>query len=81
MTITDEDIKRFREIWRAEFRETISEDEARHYILRLDSLYIMLAKRPIADGEQRRRKQQQRHIRLGLRLLDPSSTRRRMRRQ
>jgi hypothetical protein len=81
MTITDKDIKRFREIWRAEFRETISEDEARHYILRLDSLYVMLAKRPIADGEQRQRKQQHRHIRLGLRLLDPSSTRRRMRRQ
>jgi hypothetical protein len=45
--ITDDDIRRFQEIWRDEFKEEITADEAREHIARLDALYLLLA-RPTA---------------------------------
>jgi hypothetical protein len=44
--ITDEDIRRFQEIWREEFAEEISADEAREHIDRLDAFFLFLARRP-----------------------------------
>ena len=44
--ITDEDIRRFQEIWREEFQEEITADEARDYIARLDELYLILLDLP-----------------------------------
>jgi hypothetical protein len=44
--ITDDDIRRFQGIWREEFKEEITEDEAREHIARLDALYLMLARTP-----------------------------------
>jgi hypothetical protein len=43
---TDDDIRRFQEIWREEFEEEITADEARKHIARLDALYLMLSRRP-----------------------------------
>jgi hypothetical protein len=40
--ITDDDIRRFQAIWREEFEEDITADEARAHIGRLDALYLML---------------------------------------
>jgi hypothetical protein len=40
--ITDDDIRRFQEIWREEFEEEITADEAREHISRLDALYLLL---------------------------------------
>jgi hypothetical protein len=40
--ITDDDIRRFQEIWREEFAEEISADKAREHIARLDALYLLL---------------------------------------
>ena len=51
MRITDEDIRKFREIWREEFAEEIAADEAREHIARLDTLYLLLA-RPSVRGEE-----------------------------
>jgi RNA binding exosome subunit len=48
--ITDEDIRKFREIWREEFAEEIAAEEAREHIARLDTLYLLLARQP-ARGE------------------------------
>ena len=42
MRITDEDIRKFREIWREEFAEEIAAEEAREHIARLDALYLLL---------------------------------------
>jgi len=47
--ITDENIRRFQEIWREEFAEEIGADEAREHIARLDALYLMLARNPSAE--------------------------------
>jgi hypothetical protein len=44
--ITDGDIQRFQEIWREEFTEEITADEAREHIARLDAFYLFLARRP-----------------------------------
>ncbi len=44
MTITQEEIDRFRQIWQEEYGEKISEDEARAHISRLDALYLFLAR-------------------------------------
>jgi hypothetical protein len=41
-TITSEDVRRFQEIWREEFEEEISGDDARYHIYRLDTLYLLL---------------------------------------
>jgi hypothetical protein len=49
--ITDDDIRKFREIWREEFSEEIAAEEAREHIARLDTLYLLLA-RPPAQGEE-----------------------------
>ena len=46
MHITDDDIRRFQEIWREEFTEEITVDEAREHIARLDAIYLFLARRP-----------------------------------
>lgn len=51
MRITDDDIRKFREIWREEFAEEIAAEEAREHIARLDALYLLLA-RPPAQGEK-----------------------------
>ncbi len=51
MRITDEDIRKFQEIWREEFAEEIAAEEAREHIARLDSLYLLLA-RPLVCGEE-----------------------------
>lgn len=48
MPITDDDIRRFQEIWREEFEEDIQADEARAHIARLDALYLILL-RPLPD--------------------------------
>jgi hypothetical protein len=40
--ITDDDIHRFQELWREEFGEEITTDEAREQIARLDALYLVL---------------------------------------
>ena len=50
MQITDDDIRRFQEIWREEFEEEITVDEAREHISRLDALYLLLY------GPRRRRR-------------------------
>lgn len=42
MQITDDDIRRFQEIWREEFEEEITADAAREHIARLDALYLLL---------------------------------------
>jgi hypothetical protein len=42
MEITPEDIDKFRRIWREEFKEEISEDEARLQIRKLDAIYLFL---------------------------------------
>ncbi|MGH9363620.1 MAG: hypothetical protein ACRD2T_17050 [Thermoanaerobaculia bacterium] len=44
MQITSDDIQRFQEIWREEFREEIGADDARAHIACLDALYLLLAK-------------------------------------
>jgi len=44
--ITDEDIRRFQEIWREEFAEEITADEARKHIIRLDEFFLFLARQP-----------------------------------
>jgi len=44
--ITDDDIRRFQEIWREEFAEEINADDARAHIIRLDSFFLFLARRP-----------------------------------
>jgi hypothetical protein len=44
VTITDKDIHRFQGIWREEFAEEISAEEAREHIARLDALYLLLAR-------------------------------------
>jgi RNA binding exosome subunit len=49
--ITEEDIRKFREIWREEFAEEIAAEEAREHITRLDTLYLLLARQP-AQGEE-----------------------------
>jgi hypothetical protein len=49
--ITDDDIRRFQEIWREEFEEDISVDGAREHIGRLDALYLMLARPPVKGQE------------------------------
>jgi len=49
--ITDDDIRRFQEIWREEFEEEITTDEAREHIGRLDALYLLLA-RPRSKREE-----------------------------
>jgi hypothetical protein len=46
--ITDDDIRRFQAIWREEFEEDITADEAREHIARLDALYVMLL-RPLPE--------------------------------
>lgn len=51
MRITDDDIRKFREIWREEFAEEIAAEEAHEHITRLDTLYLLLA-RPPAQGEE-----------------------------
>lgn len=51
MRITEEDIRKFREIWREEFVEEISAEEAREHIARLDTLYLLLARQP-AQGKE-----------------------------
>ena len=50
MQITDDDIRRFQDIWREEFGEEITVDEAREHITRLDALYLLLY------GPRRRRR-------------------------
>jgi hypothetical protein len=50
--ITDDDIRRFQEIWLEEFEEEITVDEAREHISRLDALYLMLARRPAASEDR-----------------------------
>jgi hypothetical protein len=45
--ITEDDIRRFQAIWREEFEEEITADEARHHINRLDALFLLLARRPL----------------------------------
>jgi hypothetical protein len=40
--ITDDDIRKFQEIWREEFAEEIAADAAREQIARLDALYLLL---------------------------------------
>lgn len=52
MQITNDDIRRFQEIWREEFQEEITADEAREHIARLDALYLFLYR-------QRRRRPEQ----------------------
>ena len=44
--ITDDDIRRYQEIWQKEFGEEITADEARQTIARLDAFYLFLARRP-----------------------------------
>lgn len=51
MRITDDDIRKFREIWWEEFAEEIAAEEAREHITRLDTLYLLLARQP-ARGEE-----------------------------
>ncbi len=52
MHITDEDIRKFREIWREEFAEEIAAEEAREHITRLDALYLLLARQPAASRSE-----------------------------
>lgn len=52
MRITDDDIRRFQAIWLEEFEEEITVDEAREHISRLDTLYLMLARRPAASSDR-----------------------------
>jgi hypothetical protein len=40
--ITEDDIRKFQDIWRKVFAEEISADEARAHIERLDALYLLL---------------------------------------
>jgi RNA binding exosome subunit len=49
--ITDDDIRKFREIWREEFAEEIAAEEAREHITRLDTLYLLLARQPAQGTE------------------------------
>jgi hypothetical protein len=49
MNITSEDIGRLRQIWQEEFDEGISDEEARFHIGRLDTLYLLLSRRPPKD--------------------------------
>lgn len=51
MPITDDDIRRFQEIWREEFAEEIRADEAREHIARLDALYLLLLRPRPARSE------------------------------
>jgi hypothetical protein len=48
--ITHDDIRRFRELWRDEFGEELSAEDARHHIARLDQLFLMLARRTKPPG-------------------------------
>jgi hypothetical protein len=50
--ITDEDLRRFQEIWREEFEEEISPDEAREHITRLDEFFLFLARRPLPSRSE-----------------------------
>ncbi|HEX4961375.1 MAG TPA: hypothetical protein VF173_11090 [Thermoanaerobaculia bacterium] len=52
MEITDDDIRRFQEIWREEFEEDIGTDEAREHITRLDALYLLLARPRPKEGQE-----------------------------
>lgn len=49
MQITDDDIRRFQEIWREEFAEEISADEAREHIARLDTLYLLFLRPSMSE--------------------------------
>lgn len=51
MNITNEEVRRFQEIWKEEFGEEISEDEARSGIRRLDTLFLLLARRRPSDDQ------------------------------
>jgi hypothetical protein len=42
MEITQLDIEKFQRIWQEEFKEEISEDEARLQLRKLDALYLFL---------------------------------------
>ena len=48
MTLTDEDIREFSEIWKTVFRESLSAAEARQHASALIELYLILAGH--ADG-------------------------------
>lgn len=52
MQITDDDIRRFQEIWREEFEEEITADEAREHITRLDALYLLLYRPRVRRREE-----------------------------
>lgn len=43
MQLTDDDLREFADLWQAEFGETLSADDARHYASRLLRLYALLA--------------------------------------
>ena len=49
MQITEEEIRQFQAIWREEFEEDVSTDEAREHIARLDAFYLLLARRPVRE--------------------------------
>lgn len=54
MDITQEDVERFQEIWREEFKEEIDKDKARESIGKLDTLYaILLRPESLMDREAR----------------------------
>jgi hypothetical protein len=58
---TDDDIRRFQKIWREEFEEEITVDEAREHIGRLDALYLMLARRPASRNREPLRREDTEH--------------------
>lgn len=43
MELTDEDLKEFIAIWKAEFQEELSLGDARHHASQLMELYLVLA--------------------------------------
>lgn len=53
MHLSDEDIREFREIWKREFHEELTIEEARHHASRLLELYALLAKPTPKERRQR----------------------------
>ncbi len=60
MTLGNDDLSEFAELWREEFKENLSLDEARHYATSLVELYTLLA-RPLPDARGSRSENDAQH--------------------
>ena len=51
MNLDERDIEEFASIWREEFGETLSKEEARLHASQLMELYLVLAEQPAVEAE------------------------------